>query len=239
MLATQPGIRLHVGRPGAGKTYLMRQEIFAAARAFPVVVLDATGEWTRAPGNRVPREVAGVTRVTSSVTDALAAIDGGARIGVASLQASDDELRAHAETLAKWAMTRPGQKGVAVAEAHRAFPVTGLKEHASRLVTAWRHAQVAVWADTQRLAQIARAFDTAGVVRIFSATPADLARVREMGGDALVAAVRECGKRNAPKERGGRGEPGWHVEVFDGGGLDDVFEPTRRTAVHGELVRRP
>lgn len=226
MIATDAGVRLAVGLPGHGKTYGIRQDVFAFARAHPVIVLDLTHEWARPPGSLMPRDVLDVAARASSVGEAAAMIDAGKRLVVVSTL-EDPEVVADAAL--KWAVNRPGRAGVAIPEAHGAFPVhKPLSRWARTATSAWRHFDVALWVDTQRLSFINRAFDMSQQIRVYSATAADDERLRAIGKEPLIAAVRECGTRNAPKEHGGRGEPGWHVALY-AGVRPKAYHPTRAT----------
>jgi hypothetical protein len=212
--ALEAGVRLHVGLPRHGKTYAARREVFQFVREHPCIVLDQTFEWTRPPGSLVPRDVADVTRRAATVGEAAALVDDGARLVIVSTDA-DPELVA--EAACKWARYYKGRAGVMIGEAHNAFPVNKpLGPHARAVATAFRHWDVAAWLDTQRLSLLNRSWDLAQTIRVFSATDSDFKRLREIGGPALERAVREAGYRNTPVDRGGRGEPGWHVTLYEG-----------------------
>lgn len=214
MLPTDSGVRLAVGLPGHGKTHGIRRDLFAAVRAYPCIVVDRTYEWTRPPGSLVPREIADVTARAATVAEAAALVDAGKRLVIVS---TSEDVADVAEQALRWARFYRGKAGVAVSEAHNAFPVNRpLGRYAMDAATAWRHFEVSLWLDTQRLALLARSFDLAQSIRIYSAPDSDAERLRAIGGRALVAAVRECGARNAPVSMGGRGEPGWHVALFEG-----------------------
>lgn len=213
--ATEAGVRLSVGLPGHGKTYGIRRELFAASRAYPVIVIDRTREWARPPGNRVPAEIAPVTTYARDVAEAAARADKGARLIIVCTSHMEREAMA----ALRWARGYPGRAGVVVSEAHNAFPVSrsnSLPEEALDAATAWRHFNMSVWLDTQRPAQLARPFDLARRLRIYSAIDADHAWLRQVGGRSLVSAVAECARRNTPRELGGLGQPGWHVAMYEG-----------------------
>lgn len=221
-------MRLHVGLPRHGKSHAAKRELFTFCREHPAMVLDGAYEWTRAPGNVVPRELADdcvlLRDGDATVARAAALIDSGKRLVVLS---TDGDPEVIGEAMCKWARYHKGRAGIVMPEAHAAFPVSrALGAHARACVTAFRHWDVAVWVDTQRFALLNRSWDLAQTIRVFSATDADYKRLREIGGAALVDAVRECGRRNTPKERGGLGEPGWHVTLYEGA-RPEKYEPER------------
>ncbi len=222
--AMDAGVRLHVGLPRHGKTYAARREVFAFVREHPCIVIDQTFEWTRPPGSLVPRDVADVTARAATVGEAAALVESGKRLVIVSTDADPEMV---AESACKWARYYKGRAGVMIGEAHNAWPVAKpLGPHARAVATAFRHWDVAAWLDTQRLALLNRTWDLAQTIRVFSATDSDMKRLRELGGSALERAVRECGLRNTPVERGGRGEPGWHVALYEGV-RTGRYEPTR------------
>lgn len=225
MIATDKGVRLAVGLPGHGKTYGIRRDVFGFARAHPVIVLDLTHEWEPGEeGGRVPRDIADVADRATSVAEAAAMVDAGKRLVIVST--SDDPERAADDAL-KWAVSRDGRCGVAIPEAHMCFPVhKPLTRWGRQATSAWRHFDVALWVDTQRLSFINRGFDMAQLIRVYSATDDDAARLRAIGGPALVKAVRECGNLNAPTAHGGKGQPGHHVALY-AGVRPDKYKPVR------------
>lgn len=227
MIATDAGVRFAVGLPGHGKSHGARGEVFGFVAQHPAIVLDFTKEWSRPPGSMLPRGVADVAARAASVGEAAAMIEAGKRLVIVTKM---DDPEGDGEAACKWAVTRPGRCGVVISEAHHAFPVhKPLGKWARTATSAWRHDDVAMWVDTQRLSFINRAFDMSQVVRVYSATDDDVARLRGMGGTPLVKAVRECGLRNAPVEYGGKGEPGWHVVLF-AGVRPEKYTPTRSRA---------
>lgn len=218
------GVRLAVGLPRHGKTYGARREVFEWAREHPALVLDTTFEWTRPPGSMVWRELASDTARASSVADAARLFEAGRRLVIVS---TDEDPGALGESACKWARYWPGPAAVMLSEAHNAWPVhKPLGVHARVCATAFRHWNVALWIDTQRLSLLNRTFDLAQEIRLYSAPDSDMKRLREIGGASLERAVIECGRRNAPREYGGRGEPGWHVLLREGV-RPSRYEPTR------------
>lgn len=221
MLPHEPGIRLAVGIPGAGKTYSIRRDVIAAARRIPVIVVDRTWEWHREPYNRIPRDVRGCYAPT--VEAAIAQIrHRGARLVIVAPR----DVEHAAKVACEWAAAR-GKKGgpregtdvrgVVIHEAHNAFPVSkplaSISEAVMDCATAWRHFRVAIWLDTQRLAQLNRAWDLATELRLFAATDKDRQLIAQIVDRECAAAVAEAGRRLAPRDRGGLGEPGWHVAL--------------------------
>ncbi len=225
MIATDKGVRLAVGLPGHGKTYGIRRDVFAFARGAPIIVLDLTHEWAPGEeGGRIPRELADVASRAGNVAAAAALIDQGARLVIVT---TDDDPEKVADDALRWCVSRDGLSGLAIPEAHMCFPVhKPLSKWARKATSAWRHHDVALWVDTQRLSFINRSFDLAQLIRVYSATDADASILRAIGGVELVKAVRECGMRNAPKEHGGKGEPGHHVALY-AGVRPEKYKPVR------------
>lgn len=208
MLPHEPGVRLSVGRPGAGKTFGIRVEVLQAARRFPVLVIDRVYEWRREPYSLVPPDI----RVAYARTVERARE--GFRAGYQLVIVNPDDTESAAEEACRWARRARGLCGVVVHEAHNAFPNgKRLSPYALDVATAWRHFQVALWLDTQRLALLNRTFDLADVIRLYACADADRKVIRDLGGPELEAAVLECGRRLAPRSEGGLGEPGWHVRL--------------------------
>lgn len=154
----------------------------------------------------VPPAFAKVTRGATSVKDAAKHVESGARLVVVR---TSDDVAASVDACA-WARDTPRVVGVAIPEAHRCAPNAGALPRAIEdCATAWRHYKVALWLDTQRLPLLNRTLtEQARELRLYAITgELDFARVRELGGRQLEAAVRECAARYA------KGEPGWHVRL--------------------------
>lgn len=189
-----PGIRLSVGVSGSGKTYGQTQAIMRSARHFPIIVADIMHEWTMGDAG------------AKSVAQAVDAISRGARLVI--LRCGDD-IEEVSEELCAWATNTGDVAGIAFPEAHHSFPnvkLTGAKINA---MLAWRHKRVAMWMDTQRLANLNRsATEQAGDLRLYATVgELDLKRVKEIGGSALVAEIHKCSAKLA------EGDRGWHVSL--------------------------
>lgn len=207
-----PGLWISIGRSGSGKTYGIRQQLYRAARRIPIVALDLMGEWTPKPGVVVglPRDLARVTCVVSSVEKATRYIERGARLAIVQ-PPSSTEVTDVAEEACAWAWRRNASsvRGVAIPEAHRVAPQGKLSPAIGAVVTAWRHGRVAAWLDTQRFALLNRtAIEQATETRIHAVGRRDREAIaKDFGADELNAALAECARRMRA------GQPGWHVKV--------------------------
>ena len=192
---TDAGIRLAVGVSGSGKTYGVTNDVKrAAASGMPVMVIDRMREWT--VGH------AGVTTIEAGAK----AAEKGAKLIIVRPR----DFVAAVEEACAWAIAQPGVAGVAVPEAHGALPNSmRLSGAVEDVATAWRHHKVALWCDTQRLALINRTVtEQACELRIYAVRgELDMRVVKELGGAALVDAVKECARRMRD------GEKGWHVKL--------------------------
>lgn len=210
MTPRDPGLRLHVGVPKSGKTYLIQREVSEACLVMPVIVLDRMGEWTRV---RVPRDVP--IGGFSSVSEAGRFLYQKRR-GLAVVRpAMGADPVVIANDACAWAVAFPGVAGVAFPEAHRIAPNGGrLPPAIDEACSAWRHRKVALWADTQRLPKLHKDITelaAASELRVFACFGEhDLSVLRGVGGNALVSAVRECGDFYA------RAEYGYHVRLYPG-----------------------
>lgn len=194
--ATDPGLRLAIGTSGAGKTYGTKREVYAAARGgVPVIVIDQMYEWTHADA---------CVRTTREAT---ALIAKGKRL---VLVRAEDPVSA-AEEACGWAIAdRAKVRGVALPEAHNLLPSEGrLPPNAMKCVTAWRHFNVALWLDTQRLALLNRTCsEQSRTIRVYATIgDLDLLALKRVGGVPLMDAAAEAAERMA------RGEPGWHATL--------------------------
>lgn len=193
----EPGIRLHIGTSGAGKTYGLRTEVYAAARdGMRVIVIDRMHEWTHADA------FVGTTK------EAIAAIASGARLVVVARPGLDPAVEV--EAACQWACAGPETRGVAFAEAHAVAPSMGrLTPHLMDVATAWRHYTVALWIDTQRVATLSRTItEQARTVRIFAVIgDRDRAAMAELAGTTILAAIDECVAHLAA------GRAGYHIEL--------------------------
>lgn len=207
------GLHVSVGVSGSGKTFGIRRDIASAVRAgMPVVAIDRMKEWDEVPADLVSM-TAGATNALprEAMARTLAA---GRRLLVLRYDPSrpgalTDPIAAAIDACA-WAREHRGAAGVALPEAHRVAPVMPVKlpPDIEEIATCWRHHQVALWADTQRLANLNKTvLENARDVRLYAMVgPRDLAAAEELAS-GMAPLVREAGARLA------RGEPGWHVRL--------------------------
>lgn len=185
----------------------MKRSVERASERIPVIVIDRIGtDWTRYPADVAPR-----VAVVSSMERAIAAADKGRRLIVVRTK----DVAAVAEQACAWARDRAGVAGVAVPEAHRAFPNTSkrLPEPVEDCVCAWAHHNVALWVDSQRFAKLHKDIteQAAGSeLRLFAILGArDRASIAEDVDAAIIPKLDEIRDR----WQGGRGERGWHVRL--------------------------
>ncbi len=213
----EPGIRLAVGVCGSGKTFGTRMQVFRAACRIPVIVLDRTHEWVDFPRALAPR-----VAIVSSVDAARAAVERGSCIVVVRVDAKS--IQKEVERACTWVgekgpngLRREGTRGICIPEAHRVMPnvggIVGGSHAIDDAITAWRHANAAIWLDTQRFAKVAyTAVELSEEVRVYACGRRDVSSVadefasREDRGD-LEARLRECAARMR------EGEPGWFVRL--------------------------
>lgn len=204
------GLRVAIGRSGAGKTHGIRNELHEAARGHlgpieAVLALDAMGEWSG-----VPQDLARVTAIVRTVERGIALAQRGARLVIVQPDTSSD-LRDVAEQACRWAWRRGATsvRGIAIPEAHRVAPQGNLSPAIQAVVTAWRHGRVACWLDTQRFALLNRtAIEQASETRLYAVGRRDRDQiVRDFGAPELGEALAQCAQRLK------RGESGWHVKV--------------------------
>lgn len=198
------GIHLSVGVSGAGKTYGVRQAIYAAARTMPIIVIDRMREWTS-----VPADLAPYTRGVHSVREAKEALREGSSTRLAIVAVTGDLVES-VEAACAWARDRVGPAGVAIPEAHRSAPNGApLPPALEDCATAWRHHRVGLWLDTQRLPLLSRTLtEQATMIRLYAIIgDRDLSIIRSTWGRELCDAVQQCAARYAD------GEPGWHVAL--------------------------
>lgn len=197
----EPGVRLSVGVSRSGKTYRLRRIYFQAATRIPLIILDRTREITSVPTPLAPHTVG-----CDTVKDAIVQLDAGKRIAIVRINECVNEM----ERACEWARKQPRVAGIAMSEAHRAFPNgKPLLPAADDCITAWAHFGTAMFLDTQRLAKIdTTVSENASELCLFTCTGTnDFDRMRDIGGRELEVAVREAGTRFD------RGEPGWHVKL--------------------------
>lgn len=200
-LPWEPGVRLSVGVSRSGKTYRLRRIYFQAATRIPLIILDRTREITA-----VPTPLASHTAGCDTVKEAIGHLERGKRVVIVRINECVGEM----ERACDWARKQPRTAGVAMSEAHRAFPLAKpLGPAADDCITAWAHCNVAMFLDTQRLAKIETTVsENASELCLFTCTGTnDFDRMRDIGGRELVDAVREAGARFD------QGQPGWHVKL--------------------------
>lgn len=203
----EPGIRLAVGASGSGKTYGMSQDVLKAVRHYPVMVIDSMTEWVgRDAPIKIPADIsAGLAR---SVKQGAELAKQGKRL-IVVVPTVDIEVAA--EEACGWARDYKGRCGLSISEAHRPMPNGGrLTRNIDDIATKWRHFDVSLWCDTQRLPQLHKLItEQARELRIYTIYgPRDLAVIaNEIGGQPLVAAVNECADLLS------QGQPGWHVNL--------------------------
>lgn len=223
-------IRGFYGSCGSGKTHTMKALVGAslAKGRGPFLVLDLNGEWAGAGGLDAPvRAAGGRYRWTRArdVASAAGALDAGAllvlvqpgREALELPEGASHELRMRplapiADELAGLAIEHAGPAILVLPEAHTSaregYP---LPPHLRTIAHRWRHRAVnaGCWFDTQHFADVSKDLERAArYLYLFgNAGHADLRKVRDIGGDALVQAVTEAGRRAA------RGQPGYHVRV--------------------------
>ncbi len=209
MQPNEPGLRVAIGVSGSGKTVGVTTDAHAAARSMPVLVLDSMREFVSVPDDLRP-----YTAGTHDIKKAIEHLNAGKRFVV--LLPTKENIVSYAAKGAEWAERYPGLAGLVIPEAHHIAPVTGpVSLEIDRIATQWRHHNVAFWCDTQRIARLHHSItDNAREMKLYAQWgDADLKRVKEIGGNALVDAVNECARKCAPVDEGGLGEPGWHVRL--------------------------
>lgn len=208
MLPHEPGLRLAVGCSRSGKTYGMRRDVTRASEKIPVLVVDRLCEWVEFPAS-IAKRVALVSRVESAEKHIAA--------GKSLIVVQTKDAAGAAADACAWARDRRGVAGVAVPEAHRAWPNgTPLPEAVEDVACAWRHHKVALWADTQRLAKLHKDLTeqaSACELRIYAVLGVRDRKVigEELGGEVLDAL-------NIIRDRfqGGDGERGWYLRLPSG-----------------------
>lgn len=218
------GVRVSIGRPGSGKTFGVRRDVIESARAgMPIVVVDVTGEWTLPPGLAALNE-RGRIPSWADVRSAVAAIERGDRIAIVRtpIGAPAATLLQHADDACRWACNEKHElRGVAIPEAWLIAPASGrLSPGIAEVTRMWRHRNVALWLDAQRISMMSRnVVELAKELRLYAASgDTDFDVIRRVGGGGengrqLAAAIATAAARFAD------GEPGWHVI------LGEVREP--------------
>lgn len=194
------GISLSIGVSGSGKTYGLRRQVFRAASTMPILIIDRMREW-----NAVPRALAKRTAGYHAIADALAD-DGPSTLRIVRTR----NLEADFQAACEWAYATDRPRGVACSEAHRVLPnASRLQGAIEDCVTAWRHRNVTLWLDTQRLSLLNRTTtEQATDLRLYAiAGDLDRRTIRASWGGECLDAVDECSRRL------GAGDPGWHVPM--------------------------
>lgn len=213
----QPGIRVAFGLSGSGKSHVNREDVFAAARYFPIVIVDLAEEWWDLPPAMTP--YAARTYSWESARDALER--GQKRIVVLRPAIGTEE--ACVEAVCAWARVIGHGKrdlpvataGIVIPELHNVAPVHYCPPTLLKVATAWRHTSTAFWGDSQRVSTVNHSItDNARDMRIFAQTGGPCRkRLMEIGGADLVSAIDECAMRLDRRDRGGWDQPGWHVRL--------------------------
>lgn len=196
-----PGVRLSVGVSRSGKSHRLQRIVWAAAQRIPIMILDRTREVKAAPAF-----LSGHVVGCKTVAEAVRHFESGKRVVVVHIDDCINEM----ERACEWARKHKGTAGIAMSEAHRAFPNgKPLLPAGDDCITAWAHCDVAMFLDTQRLAKIdTTVSENASELCLFTCTGTnDFDRMRDIGGKELVDAVREAGARFD------QGQPGWHVKL--------------------------
>lgn len=211
-------ITTHVGVSGAGKTYAMREDINATVRSGEriVAVYDRMREW-----NTVPESIVKVTRKVEGVAEVQKLADRGARLIIVQpppIREVDQHVT-NAVMLAEWCLKESG-RGICLPEGHRIIPnKSNLPPAVDEIITAWRHYDVAMWVDSQRMALLnatVRAQSTK--LRLFAIRGhRDYQVIKEMADDNLVSLMEELYTRSDfDKTTGKPRNPGLYVEAANG-----------------------
>jgi len=196
-------IHLHVGTSGSGKTFGLKEGIFADAdRGIPFLILECREDWTGAPARFRP---APYTDVNAAIRDLQS---GATRFAV--VRPVGDPIAAW-DRACEWACRTPGPCGVACAEAHEVMPNKRIHpKWTTRAITQWRHYGIEMWIDTQRFAELWTTAVSQAVydTKIYATVgPADLKMMQSLWGYEIVRAADECAARLAA------GQPGWYVKM--------------------------
>jgi hypothetical protein len=205
-----PGLTVHAGLSGSGKTHAIKQEVWEALNTMPVIVIDRMREWDFAPAG--VQAIGGGTEEVLDVLSDIADNDTDLRGRLAVIRPDFGEGGSALEQTCRWAIDTPGPVGIAIPEAHRAFDKRFTSKTwpaTSAIITEWRHHRVKLWADTQRFSLLnTDVVELSRSMRLFAMNGRnDLAAVRDIGGDDLVEAIGQCADKLAASE------PGWHVSL--------------------------
>lgn len=193
--AIRPGVRTHVGLPGAGKTKTMLFELQALTIGkVPAIAFDRNREIKTWPGpsktfstkefRQLKELEAGVLYL---VYDELSNTKMNYIWAIELAQRYRDKL-VKKNPDAKLAV------GIAVPEAHLLLPKSGGDLRILEATTAWRHRKLALWYDTQRIAllnttavEVSRGPDAGGLRLFPMGGHNDLKLIKAMGGKPLMA----------------------------------------------------
>lgn len=217
--AIRPGIRMHVGLPGAGKTQTMLFEMQAMnIGGVPIIAFDRNGEIKEWPGKKVKLFGSRRPKVDGSAAfRKLKDLEPGTLYIVYDSLLNTQGNYKHAiriadtyyDTLHKKYPNAKLVAGIAIPEAHLLLPKSGGDLEILEATTGWRHRKLALWFDGQRMAilnttavEVSRG-PNAGALRIFPmGGHNDLKLIREMGGDELEVLMDEV---NNLYEKGHKG----------------------------------
>ncbi len=211
----EPGVRVAVGVSKSGKSHGISRDVFAAVRGgMPVVVVDSMHEYRAVPPDIAKRfyvvQEADTQKFLADgskyIRDIFAS-DEKIRLVIVRPTTKPDTVRAM-EIACRWAITTKGMTGVACPEAWQVAPSSKKVTPSFATVTrAWRHKQVAMWLDSQRMTMMsADVVDLAQEVRCYAMTGRrDLVIAGELGGPELVTAIKQATAKYAANEYG------WHV----------------------------
>ena len=166
-----PGTRIYFGRPGSGKTYAAREEALAGADKRPTIVLDLNGDWFAPRGSDRRRPtykgwiwkdgvgmppsldnwLKGKNRQIVITSNADRAISTAAARKVVIIQAPISEMEKAAKT-----MVDRGRCSIVITELHVYTPNRVAPDWLVTIATRWRHRDLAVYSDTQRVADVPR-----------------------------------------------------------------------------------
>lgn len=197
----------YIGASGSGKTYTMQSHASAAVRAgWRVVVMDLVEEW--------PQPGAWKTRpryVLAETPDEARAAGSYPLVVYRPPMGADHEHATAADALAAVAIDA-GPTILCLPEAqHACREHKPLPQHISEIVHRWRHRSVGarIWWDTQQLADVSKELYAASTRLHFfgGAHRRDGNRCRQLGGEPLLHAIDQCGRRALT------GRAGYHVAI--------------------------
>lgn len=205
-----PGLRVSVGVSRSGKTFGIRKDVEAAAAAgMPVIVVDRMREW-----RDVPHSLSSRSAVVHSIDAGVRLIEtSGVRLVILRPPENIPELWSSVVSMeaCEWACGYRGLAGVCFNEAHKVAPRSrgALPSVIDDVVSAWAHHNVAVWADSQRLAKLhGDVTENATELRLYTCVgPREFATLRELGGVELADTVKRAGVELVA------GRPGYHVRL--------------------------